>query len=778
MTTHLQVLVVEDVEDDLLLTLRTLRRGGYTLDYVRVETPEEMQSALDHQDWHIVIADYTLPRFSALEALKLLQAQQQDLPFIIVSGTIGEETAVAAMKAGAHDYILKGNLARLVPAVERELREAEERRKRQQAEHALRESEAALRQSQHQYQSLAETSPVGIFRTDAQGNYVYVNRQWCDMTGMTLEQSRQMENHVNALHPDDRDHVLATWQAALKDGIPFRLEFRFQHPDGTSIWVFGQALPERKQGEGIRGYVGTITDISDRKFAQHRVREQAALLDVTTDAILVRAMNGQISFWNKGAETLYGWSAEEALGQDANQLLYADAPDDDEIDQSLIREGSWKGERKQVTQAGQSITVMSRWTLVTDEQGQPNAILTVNTDITQAKQLESRFLRAQRLESIGTLASGIAHDLNNILTPIYGVADLLPMQLPDVDEHIQHEFEILKSSAKRGSEIINQMLLFAKGVEGDRSLLSIRYLIKEIRSFVHKTFPKSIEIAVDVPKNIDSVKGDETQLHQVFMNLFVNARDAMPNGGKLTVSAMNIQLDRAVVSSHLDVEAGPYIVVIVTDTGTGIPPDKLAYIFDPFFSTKQAQGGTGLGLSTVHGIIQSHGGFITVDTEVGRGTQFKVYLPAIEAEERVEAEVLSFPLGQGDGVLVVEDEAPIRDIAQSILESHNYKVIVATDGIDAIAKYTQHQTDIKVVLMDMTMPSLGGATAIQVMQRINPDVKVIAVSGLPSNEQIALSLGENVKAFLPKPYNSADLLKIIPNVLQTDTEPVSKTVET
>ncbi|MEA5463736.1 hybrid sensor histidine kinase/response regulator [Leptothoe sp. PORK10 BA2] len=768
MTAHLRVLVVEDVEDDLLLTLRALRRGGYTLDYLRVETPEEMQSALDHQDWHLVIADYTLPKFSAIAALKLLQAHQQDLPFIIVSGTIGEETAVAAMKAGAHDYILKGNLARLVPAVERELREAEERQKRQQAEQALRESEAALRQSQHQYQSLAETSPVGIFRTDTQGNYVYVNRQWCDMTGLTFEQARQTESLTHALHPDDRDHVVQAWQAALKKGLPFRLEYRFQRPNGTITWVFGQAVPERSNDADVLGYVGTITDISDRKFAQHQVREQAALLDVTTDAILVRGMNGIISFWNKGAETLYGWSAEEALGQDADQLLYADEPDDEEIYQSLMREGSWKGERKQVTQTGQAITVMSRWTLVTDEQGQPNAILTVNTDITQAKQLESRFLRAQRLESIGILASGIAHDLNNILTPIYGVADLLPLQLPDVDEVIQNEFEILKNSAKRGSQIINQMLLFAKGVEGDRSLLSIRYLIKEIRSFVHNTFPKSIEIAVDLPKNIDSVKGDETQLHQVFMNLFVNARDAMPDGGKLTISAMNLQLDRAFVSSHLNVEAGPYVVVTVADTGTGIPSDKLAYIFDPFFSTKQAHGGTGLGLSTVHGIIQSHGGFITVDTEVGQGTQFRVYLPAIEAEEIVEAEVLSFPLSKGDGVLVVDDEAPIREIAQRILESHNYKVIVATDGIDAIAQYTKHQSDIKVVLMDMTMPSLGGAKAIQVMQRINPEVKVIAVSGLPSNEKIALSLGENVKAFLPKPYNATDLLSTIPTVLQPD----------
>lgn len=768
MNSFLRLLVIEDVEDDMLLLLRSLRRGGYTLDYLRVETPEEMQSALERQAWDVVIADYALPKFSAPEALNLLQQQQQDIPFIIVSGTIGEETAVAAMKAGAHDYILKGNLARLAPAVERELREAEERKKRKVAERALRDSEEALRQSQNHYQTLTEASPVGIFRTDAQGNYVYVNRQWCEMTGIALEQALPCDPS-SALHSDDCARVLETWETALRAGLPFRLEFRLQRPDGTILWVFGQALPERNKDEGVVGYVGTITDITDRKLAQQQVREQAALLDVTTDAILVRSMNGQILFWNKGAETLYGWSSEDAIGQDADQLLYQDElKDSKEIHQCLMCEGSWKGERKQVTRAGQSITVMSRWSLVTDEKGHPNAVLTVNTDITQSKRLEDQFLRAQRLESIGTLASGIAHDLNNVLTPIYGVAYLLPIQLPTVDEKIQQQFEILKNSAKRASEIVNQVLLFAKGKEGERRPLQIRHLIKEIRSFVHKTFPNSIKVSVNVPQDMWLVKGDETQLHQVFMNLFVNARDAMPDGGKLTISSTNLQLDQAFVSNHIDAQAGPYVLVTVADTGVGISPDKLDRIFDPFFSTKQAQGGTGLGLSTVHGIIKSHGGFITIYTEVGKGSQFKVYLPATDSGERVEQENISSPSGQGECVLVVDDDAPIRDIAQSVLSIHNYKVLVATDGIDALAQYTEHKSDIKVVLMDMTIPNLDSATAIQVMQKINPQVKIIAVSGLPGNEQIALTLGESVKTFLPKPYDSSALLVAIHNVLQVD----------
>ncbi|NJM97280.1 MAG: response regulator [Phormidesmis sp. RL_2_1] len=499
------------------------------------------------------------------------------------------------------------------------------------------------------------------------------------------------------------------------------------------------------------------------------MKEQAALLEVTTDAILVQSMDGRILFWNKGAETLYGWSSEETIGQNANRLLYQNGmDDDDEIHQCLMQEGSWKGECKQITRLGQSIIVMSRWALVKNESGHPDAILTVNTDITQSKQLEAQFLRAQRLESIGTLASGIAHDLNNVLTPIYGVAYLLPMQLPDADENIKQQFEILENSAKRASGIVNQVLLFAKGVEGERKSLQIKHLIAEVKSLVHKVFPNSIDISINVPEGMWPVKGNETQLHQVFMNLFINARDAMSNGGRLTISATNLQLDHTVVDSHLDVQAGPYVLVTVADTGSGIPPDTLERIFDPFFTTKQAQGGTGLGLSTVHGIVKSHGGFITVYTEAGKGSQFKVYFPASESGETVEEDFLSSPSGQGECVLVVDDEDPIRDIAQNILTIHNYKVLVATDGIDAIAQYSQHQSDIKIVLMDLTMPDLDGSTAIQVMQRINPQMKIIAVSGLPGNEQIASRLGESVKAFLSKPYESSTLLTTIHRVLQAD----------
>lgn len=517
----------------------------------------------------------------------------------------------------------------------------------------------------------------------------------------------------------------------------------------------------------LQSMANLLAQAIDRKQAEAQIHQQADLLNLAHDAILVRDLNGSISFWNQGAEVLYGWTLDEALGQNADQLLYKDSlSQEDDIQESFMRQGSWFGERQQVTKMDKDITVMSRWTLVRNEEGQPKFILTVNTDITEKKQFERQFLRAQRLESIGTLASGIAHDLNNILTPIYGVAQLLPMQLPNASEQIQHQFEIIQNSAKRGTEIIQQVLSFSRGIEGERTPLNVKYLISELRSFLHKTFPKSLETSVNLPDDLWSIKGDATQLYQVFMNLFINARDAMPEGGILTTSATNLYIDQALAANQIEAHVGPYIQVTVADTGVGIPVEQQERIFEPFFTTKQPQGGTGLGLSTVYSIVKSHGGFITVDSMVNQGTRFQVYLPAIETAEGVEEEIPDLPSGQGELILIVDDEAPIREVAQSILEQYNYQVLVATDGIDAISLYAKHGADIKVVIVDMQMPGLDGAMTIRTMQRINPQLTAIVVSGSQVNEQMAASIiSENIKGFLQKPYSSEELLKTIHGLL-------------
>jgi PAS domain S-box-containing protein len=766
MNHSLRVLMVEDLEDDMLLTLRELRRGGYTVQYLRVETPEELQAALDRECWDIVIADYTLPLFSAPAALKLIQQQQQDLPFIIVSGTIGEETAVDAMRAGAHDYIIKGNLARLVPAVERELREFEERKKRHQAEQALRESEAALRESQQQYQALAEASPVGIFRTNAQGNCVYVNWQWCAMTGLSYERSIQ-QDWFSAIHPDDAGFVLEAWQRAFLDSVSFRLEFRFQRPDKTTLWVFGQALPERHNGDEVLGYIGTITDISDRKQAEQKIREQADLIDIASDAIFVRDLDNQITFWNRGAERLYGWTTSEILGQNIYILLSPKTIAQDQRSfQTVIQQGEWQGELSRVNQLGKDVIVATRCTLVRDEAGEARSILTVDTDITEKKRLESQFLRAQRLESLGTLASGIAHDFNNILTPILGISQLLPLRLPNLDDRNQQLLRIVADNAKRGADLVKQIVVFARGGEGQRIPIQISHLLSEIVQMAHQTFPKTIEVRADLQPNEPwLVSADATQLHQVFMNLAVNARDAMPNGGILSFSAENILVDEAFARMHLDANPGSYLMIKVSDTGTGIEPDLIERIFDPFFTTKDVGQGTGLGLSTLLGIVKNHEGFVKVCSEVGEGSQFKVYLPMIQYAATSKVENSVFLRGQNQLILLVEDEPAIQQVTQASLEDCNYRTLIASDGIEAIALYAEYKHEISVVLMDIMMPSLDGISAIRTLQKMNPKVQVIAMSGLASNCQVVEAIGANVKAFLAKPYTTKELLNTLHTVL-------------
>ncbi|HEY9674934.1 MAG TPA: response regulator [Waterburya sp.] len=503
----------------------------------------------------------------------------------------------------------------------------------------------------------------------------------------------------------------------------------------------------------------------ERRRAEQKIREQAALLDVATDAILVQNLQNQILFWNKGAQRMYGWKAEEALGQDANHLLCKAEQLSrlEEVRALVALEGSWYGELKQVKRDGKEMIVESRWTLVQNEQDKPTSILIVNTDITEKKQLEAQFLRAQRMESIGTLASGIAHDLNNVLAPILMSVQLLSLKLHD--EQTRQWLKILEDNARRGAELVKQVVSFARGVKGDRTLVQVRHIISEIKQIAKETFPKSIDVRTDIAQDLWTVSGDATQLHQVLMNLCVNARDALPDGGMLSISAHNLIFDEQSARMNLDAKAGSYIVIKVSDTGTGIPTEILDRIFEPFFTTKELGKGTGLGLSTVLGIAKSHGGFVNVSSQLGEGTTFELYLPALATTHKPAPEDPEIPRGHGEIILVVDDEAAIRQITQTSLETYAYKVLTACDGIEALALYAQHKDEISVVLIDMMMPAMDGAMTIRTLRKINSQIKIVAVSGLASNEKLVQARRFGVKTFLYKPYTTKELLKTINEIL-------------
>lgn len=512
----------------------------------------------------------------------------------------------------------------------------------------------------------------------------------------------------------------------------------------------------------------------ERNRADQKIREQAALLDIAKDAILVRDVHNRIVFWNKGAERLYGWTVEEALGKVTFDLLYPDTSTQPlQAQQELMVAGEWQGELDQVTKTGDKITVESRWTLERYDEGEPKFILVVNTDITDKKHLEAQFFRAQRLESIGTLASGIAHDLNNILTPVLAAAQVLQLKHEDLDERSLQMLQLVEANARRGADIIKQVLSFARGVEGSNSVLQTRHLIREIHQIVRETFPKSIQLRLDVPRDLWLVSGNATQLHQVLMNLCVNARDAMPQGGLIKITAENLTLDANYTRTNLEAKEGRYIAITVSDTGAGIPPEVHDRIFEPFFTTKEIGKGTGLGLSTALGIVKSHGGFITVHSAANQGTQFKLFLPAIISSEQAEPDPIEQLTGQQELILVVDDEAPICEVTKASLEAYGYRVLTAHSGLEAVELYAQFRHDIRLAIIDMMMPSLDGATTIRILRKIEPQVKVITVSGLASNQpsqnsETALTHALGACSFLPKPYSIEALIQAVHQALNQD----------
>ncbi|MBD2203412.1 response regulator [Calothrix sp. FACHB-1219] len=512
-------------------------------------------------------------------------------------------------------------------------------------------------------------------------------------------------------------------------------------------------------------------EINERKQAEDKIKEQAALLDITTDAIIVQDLNNQIRFWNQGSEHLYGWTQAEAIAKNANTLLYK--PETlyqlQEIHKSLAKNDLWQGDLYQKTKIGKEIIVSSRWTVMPDLAGQPKSILIVNTDITEKKLLETQFLRAQRMESIGTLASGIAHDLNNALTPMLMIAQLLEIKL--ADENSKQWLAILETNIKRAADLVKHVLCFSRGFEGKFITLQVKNVIAEIEQIVKQTFPKSIAVNIDIPQqSLWNISGDATQIHQVLLNLCINARDAMPEGGLLKISARNIWVDSNCARMNMDAQVGPYVAISVADTGKGIPQEIIDRIFEPFFTTKEVGQGTGLGLSTVMGIVRSHNGFVKVMSAIGKGTEFQIYFQASQNLE-IDNALTSYdelPAGNGELILIVDDEESIREITKTALEKNGYKVLVAKDGIEAVALYTKHQKEISVVLIDMMMPSMDGPMAIRVLQKINPEVKIVVVSGLTSNHELLATLDDSITTFLPKPYTFQELFTSLQVILNAE----------
>ncbi len=574
-------------------------------------------------------------------------------------------------------------------------------------------------------------------------NYLLV----CDSaTGRFFEEGAAVAEGIRAIMAGQRDE--------------FHLEYPCHGPV-EKRWFIVRVT--RFDGDGPVRVVVAHENITERKRAGDRFLR---LVESNAQGVIFWNTRGEITGANDAFLRLMGFTRADLEGGLMNWVAMT-PPEFADRDRHCLEEIAAKGvcppfEKEYIRKDGTRVSVFIGAANFEDSPGEGVCFV---IDLTERKKLEQQFLRAQRMESIGTLAGGIAHDLNNVLSPIMMSLEVLKMRFPDAESG--NLLDILSTSVQRGADMVRQVLSFARGVEGRRMEVQIRHLVQDMEKTVRDTFLKTIEMRTVLPHDLWTVMGDPTQLHQVLMNLCVNARDAMPHGGRLTISAENLMLDAHYASLNPEAKPGPYVFIQVEDTGSGIPPGILEKIFDPFFTTKEVGKGTGLGLSTSLAIIKSHGGFMRVYSEMGIGTKFHINLPArTEASAAAATEIAAeLPRGHGELILVVDDEASVRQITQQTLEAFGYRVIIASDGSEAVAIYATRRAEISVVLTDMTMPVMDGLATIQVLRKINPAVRIIAASGLSANSQLA---GFGVRHFLPKPYTAEALLKVLREVLSPE----------
>jgi PAS domain S-box-containing protein len=749
---------VEDVEQDALLVLRELKRGGFDVTFERVDTPEAMSAALAKQPWDIVISDYSMPRFSALLALGVVKDSQLDLPVIIVSGTVGEDVAVEAIHAGAGDFMAKGKLARLIPAVERELLGVEARRGHKRMAGKLRASEDRFRNSERRFQDLFESAPDGIVITNRQGFITLVNAQaerlfgWsreelvgqpvellmpqpnqgghvasregylqnamprsmgggrshllglrkngtafpldislspmesegelfvvaavrditerkrveeslreseqelraifegaldgilvadteskklltanaaiCGMLGYTHEEIVRIG--VSDIHPrQNLPRVIEQFEELLRGDIQLAADIPMLCKDGTVFYADIKAAPIRLGSKDC--LLGIFRDITERKRAEGTLRLQSAALNAAANAIVITDPNGTIEWINAAFTSLTGYSADEAIGRNPRQLVKSGVHDQvfyKNMWDTVLAGNVWDGEVTNRRKDGSLYPEGQTITAVRDNDGKIAHFIAVKRDLTEQKLLEAQFLQAQKMEGIGHLAGGVAHDFNNLLTVILAETEFALADLPE-DHAIRPGLGEVLGAGQRAASLTRQMLAFSRQQVVEFTIFNLNDLVADVDKMLRRLIGEDIDLVSGPATDLGAVKADRGQIEQVLMNLAINARDAMPDGGKLTIETANVTLDQDYVRSHPYVALGEHVLLAVSDSGLGMSEEVKAQIFEPFFTTKERGKGTGLGLATCFGIVKQAGGHIVVYSEVGIGTTMKVYLPRV-----------------------------------------------------------------------------------------------------------------------------------------------------
>lgn len=506
-----------------------------------------------------------------------------------------------------------------------------------------------------------------------------------------------------------------------------------------------------------------------RRIAEARIREQAALIDKAHDAILVQELDGRIRYANPSAIALFGWKDIDWRKPETVPNLFAlDQAAADSAKAQALSDGEWNGELKLQGSGGRVLIVSSRWTLIRDEVGEPKELLVISSDITDQKQMEAQLLRTQRMETIGSLAGGMAHDLNNALSPILMGVQMLRRR--GGDEESARILGLMEASTHRGAQMVRQVLLFARGREGEMERLPIAPLVRELEKMVRETFPRNISVEAFLPADLWPVRGNPTQLHQVLLNLCVNARDAMPEGGKITFLADNVSLEADEVAAFPGAKAGQYLSLTVTDTGSGMPPEVRARIFEPFFTTKGEGFGTGIGLSTVLRIVKNHGGGLRVESEPGQGTSFEILLPRSEdvVVAANEATAGPLPVGHGELILVADEERSIRDLVADGLQSQGYRVVAAADSLTALQLVAANRSELRLLICEIGLMGPGGQPLAKSVQAEHLDVSLIVTTGELIPNSAMAELAQARVRILKKPFALDELLQAVGSSLGTE----------
>ncbi len=758
----LRILIVNDVPDAALEIVRELRRE-FSPSWEQVATAEEMETALDKGGWHLVLSDYLLPKFSGLHALRILQRRGIDLPFIMVSGQAGEDAAVEAMRAGAHDYLIKDRLARLIPAIKRELSEAVVRRERMEAEAALTATEA-------RFQSLVEQSLVGIFMLQ-EDVFTYVNPKFAQIFGYRPEQLIEARSLLDLVARDDEIRVVTQFLRPLKELCePLHFFFQGRRADGAGVEL--EVNGARTELNGSPAVIGTLLDITQRKRAEAELSTLWRAVEQSPVSVMITGLSGRIEYVNPKVLEVTGYAQDELVGRTPGMLKSESMGRElyHELWQTISSGREWHGELHNKKKSGELFWESGSISAVKNPEGRITHFVWLKEDVTERKRVIDQMRQAQKMEAVGLLAGGIAHDFNNLLTVINGYSTLIIKSL-DKGAELRTEAEQILRAGERAADLTRQLLSFSRRQILEPRVLDANRQLNSVQQMLARLIGEHIALVIRLADDTGCIKIDPGQFEQVVMNLVVNARDASETGGEIAIETANCDLDEEFALQHAGSQAGSYVRISVSDRGLGMTEEVKRRLFEPFFTTKEMGRGTGLGLATVYGIVKQSGGYIEVISQPDQGARFNIYLPRVfQAPEPLEKQALDEQSAGTQTLLVVEDEPGVLALVVRILRQRGFNVLETTDPQHGVELFEQHADRIDMLLTDLVMPSMSGPALAETLTRKKPRLPVLFMSGHTDNKLALEKMLEKGVQFLPKPFTGDGLIRKVRETLQNRME--------